>query len=616
MWLSKSVAMKKSLLFLILIAFAMGAEAQTRHLTDGMLPGPRVLYQPATPDGVAGYAPLIPGEKMLSFETIGNTWYDTQTYNAGNLMNRVWEYPDGTIGATWMHQAATPPPDRGSAYNYFNGTGWTGQVPHLGGDSRNGHPVYLPWGPTGELIVHYQYILNDSPLKILRRDVKGQGEWQESVLTPPDGNYSLVWHSAMTSGANHEYLHILALVYDDPYQGQDDALLYYRSPDGGVTWDINGVVIDGLGPEYFTTIPGLRYNWANPVGDTIAFSFGFDHFDGLVFKSTDNGANWEKITVYQAPYTPFDLPDLSPTYGGGDGSSAIALDSQGKVHVAFGRMLHIYDIVSSPPGGWYFYPATEGIIYWNETMPILDSTAISSYTLENLIAGGNLVGWVVPADTTITLPSGQPNYGVGLTSGPQWGIDADDNMYLAWDALAPLYNDGQYFFRHIYGNASFDGGASWQGIKDLTGDFLFSWSECAYPAIAPVVNDKINLVFQEDFTTGTGAGEENFIDYLDFPKDFFVGTPEHKAPGALKVSQCYPNPASGEAAVKVTLDKPANLTVTLSGMTGQVIKTLDKGQLPAGDQIIRISLEGIQPGVYVCTVYADGTQSARKLTVR
>ena len=28
----------------------------------------------------------------------------------------------------------------------------------------------------------------------------------------------------MTSGANHEYIHLLALVYDDPYIGQDDAL--------------------------------------------------------------------------------------------------------------------------------------------------------------------------------------------------------------------------------------------------------------------------------------------------------------------------------------------------------------------------------------------------------
>jgi len=64
-------------------------------------------------------------------------------------------------------------------------------------------------------------------------------------------------------------------------------------------------------------------------------------------------------------------------------------------------MLHVYDVVTNPPGAWYFYPTTEGMIYWNESMPMLDSTVISSYTLENLEAWGNLVGWVVPDTGTI-----------------------------------------------------------------------------------------------------------------------------------------------------------------------------------------------------------------------
>jgi hypothetical protein len=596
--------MKKLLLLSILIVIAVSGSAQ------------RQLCQPAaTPDGVLlNSAPLQPGQKVLSFMTIGNTWYDTQTYNAGNLMNRVYEHPDGTIGATWMHQAASPPPDRGSAYNYFNGTAWTGQVPHLGSDTRNGHPVYLPWGPNGELIVHYQYILNDSPLKILRRTTKGEGTWEESVLNPPAGNYSLVWHSAVTSGTDHQYLHILALVYDDPYQGQDDALLYYRSPDGGVTWDINGVVIDGLGSSYFPTISGLRYGWAKPVGNTIAFTYGFDHFDGLVFKSTDNGTNWEKIKVYESPYDPFSMPDVSETFGGGDGTSAITIDSQGKVHVAFGRMSWIYDVVSTPPGGWYFYPATEGMIYWNESMPMLDSTAVSSYTLENLQAGGNLVGWVVP-DTTITLASDQPNYGVGLTSGPQFGIDADDNMFLAWDALAPQYTNGQFFFRHVYSNASFDGGASWTGIKDLTGDFLFFMSECVYPAIAPVVDQKVNLVFQEDFTPGTGSGEENYIDYLDFPKDFFVGVQEQNTAPGFKVSQNYPNPASGNAVFYLNLPRSGYVTVGISNLQGQVLRRQVPGQLGQGNHQISLDLSGLAGGIYFYSVTVNGFAVSKKVMV-
>jgi hypothetical protein len=609
--------MKTFTLIAAILFLSVAGFAQTRHVTDNLpLSNPQLCPQPASPDGVLlNSAPLQPGQKMLSFTTIGNTWYDTQTYNAGNLMTRVYEHPDGTIGATWMHQAASIPPDRGSAYNYFDGAAWDAQTPHLGSDARNGHPCYAPWGPNGEIIAHYQYILNESPIKLLRRETKGEGPWLESILYPPDGNYSLVWHSMITSGPNHEYIHILAYVYDDPYQGQDDALLYYRSSDGGVTWDINGVIIEGLGSSYFPTVSSLRYSWAQPVGNTIAFAYGFDHFDGLVFKSTDNGDTWEKIKVYESPYDPFDLPDISEDFGCGDGPSAIALDSQGKVHVAFGRMVQFYDVVSTPPGGWYFYPVTEGMIYWNESMPMLDSTAISTYTLDNLIAGGNLVGWVVPDTGTIVIPTDQPNYGVGLTTSPQLAIDADDNIFLSWAAVAPEYSNGQFFFRHIFSNASFDGGATWTGIKDMTGDFIFFMSECVYPAIAPIVDQKVHLVFQEDFTPGTGSGEENLIDYIDFPIDFFVGTGGEKSAPGFGVSQNFPNPASGTAAFYVNLPKAGHVLVGLSNLQGQVLRQQDLGQLVQGNHRITLDLSDLAEGIYFYTVTVDGVAVSKKVMV-
>lgn len=610
--------MKKHLLLFAFLLFMTAGFSQVRHLTDNLSPSNPQLCQPAaTPDGVLqNYAPLQPGQKILSFTTIGNTWYDTQTYNAGNLMNRVYEYPDGTIGATWMHQGFNSVPDRGSAYNYYTGSSWGAQVPHLGTDTRNGHPCYAPWGPDGEIISHYQYVAGDGVIKLLRRDVKGTGTWQETILSPPDGNYSLVWQSMVTSGPNHEYIHILALVYDDPYQGQEDALLYYRSSDGGMTWEINNILIEGLGSSYFPSAAGLRYGWAQPVGNTIAFTYGFDHFDGLVFKSVDNGENWEKIKVYEAPYDPFSLPNVSEIFGCGDGTSAIALDSQGKVHVAFGRMMQIYDVETTPPGGWYFYPATEGMIYWNESMPMLDSTAISTYTLDFLEAGGNLVGWVIPDTGTITIPSGQPNYGVGLTSGPQFGIDGDDNLFLAWSALCPQYDNGQYMFRHIYSNASFDGGASWTGIKDMTGAFIFFMSECVYPAIAPIVGDSVRLVFQEDYTPGTGSGEENLIDYLDFPKEYFVGMPDPITPEGLEVSQIYPNPASGSTQIGLKLDQAARVTVMISNVMGQGMKFHDPGTMGAGTHVIPIDLTGLANGIYYCSIKAGERQATKKLIVR
>ncbi len=47
--------------------------------------------------------------------------------------------------------------------------------------------------------------------------------------------------------------------------GQDGALLYSRSMDGGATWDIQNYFFDALGPDYFVNIEADGYAWANHV---------------------------------------------------------------------------------------------------------------------------------------------------------------------------------------------------------------------------------------------------------------------------------------------------------------------------------------------------------------
>ncbi len=610
--------MKKNLLILSLTLIASATYAQKQHVTDRMDRGKAVLMAPApSPEEALSVAgKIIPGEKPSSAFVIGNTWYDTQTYNSGNMMNRIYAYPDGNLGATWMFKAASGLPDRGTAYNFNNGSTWSGAALHLGNDANNAFPSYAPWGPNGEIVAHYQYVAGDGPIKLLRRETKGTGSWIESVLPPPPGNYSLVWHSMITSGTEHQYIHVLAYVYDDPYLGQDDALLYYRSSDGGVTWEINGMLIDGLGSDFFTGIASLRYFWAQPVGKTLAFTYGFDYFDGLVFKSTDNGNTWQKTVVYQSPWNPFNIPDVTVPYGSGDGTSAIALDSQGKVHVVFGRDIWFHDVITTPPGGWYYYPtSTEGLIYWNESMPTLDSTTVSSYTLDYLVAGGNLIGWVVPDTATLNILSGQPSYGVGLTSQPQLSIDANDNLVVVYSALTPANPVDGIYFRRIYSNATADGGGAWNGIKELTSDFQFIYSECVYPAVAPVTDQTVHVVFQEDYAPGTGAGDENFMEYINFPMGFFVGTGEMQNRPGFEVSQSYPNPAHLTTRFVVALETAARVNIEIMNVTGQTLRLQEAGILKPGKNLVETDLSGLSAGAYFLVVKAGDFQVTRKVLV-
>jgi hypothetical protein len=279
-------------------------------------------------------------------------------------------------------------------------------------------------------------------------------------------------------------------------------------------------------------------------------------------------------------------------------------------------MSHIHDVVTTPPGGWYFYPATEGMIYWNETMPVLDSTIVSSYTLDFLAEGGNLIGWVFPPDPNLVLPTDQPNYGVGLTSGPQIGIDADDNLFVVWSALAPENDDGTFFYRHLYGNSTPDGGDTWNGIRDLNEDVQFFLSECVYPAVSPLVDQKVHVVFQEDATPGTAAGQESNILHMDFDKGLFVGLSEAAIISGFKVSKNYPNPAIRSTQFGLRLELHGDVSVTITNLVGQTVKKIDMGRMNSGNNLITLDVSNLKSGIYFYSVQMNDQKVTRKMIVQ
>jgi len=610
--------MRKALLFILMISLGIGAIGQA----SGSFGKHKMVKKPVmkvTPDGyVSGQESFIIGENRgIMDATMGLTWYDMQSYN--NLMSRVYAYDDGTIGAVWQCAGQNLTPNRGTGYNYYDGSGWGASIPHLGSDDRTGWPCYAPWGPNGEIIAHYWYVTGQQgPIKFFRRETKGTGEWLESQVFGPDG-VSLVWHSIMTSGENNQFVHLLARTYDAPYQGQENALLYYRSSDGGVTWDWEHVIIEGLGSDYFPTTSSLGYSWAKPVGNTIAFCYGFDQFDGMVFKSYDNGENWEEILVYESPFPPDEVPGDSDPFACGDGCSAIALDANGMAHVVFSKMINQYT-----GGELYWVPSAEGVIYWNETKPVLDSTIISTYTNDFLAEEGLLVGYILPDPNTggYELEAEQFNYGCSYTSFPQLGIDDQNNMFLTYAAISPGYSNGTNNYRHIHVNASYDNGASWEGPKDICTSIFYIASECVYPATSVNVTDKIHLIFQEDLLPGiyewlgNHQAIENRMIHMEFDKDFFVSVnePSHLKP-EVEVSPIYPNPAVTETNLYIQLAKPAFVSVSITNATGQTVKDINPGEKNAGRNLITFDVSGLKPGMYYCIIEVENQSFTNKLIV-
>ncbi len=259
-------------------------------------------------------------------------------------------------------------------------------------------------------------------------------------------------------------------------------------------------------------------------GNTVAILNASTFTDVFIWKSTDNGVNFTKTTVAAHPYPGFnetttlvtDTPYVS------DASCAVAIDDNGKVHVAFGltRMLNddLTDATTS------YFPGIVGMLYWNEDMqPILNTTrnTMDPDTLE-------AAGYTIFKRSDLNNDGGAyfggegyelPSYGVSAVSMPQIVLDGN-NVYMIYSALLDwpfLDHENSMYFRGIFGTKSADGGDTWGGVSWLSYNkdcfYVEDWAwlddttatiadvmevttsgESVFPAAAAdVVNGKINM---------------------------------------------------------------------------------------------------------------------------
>jgi len=108
---------------------------------------------------------------------VGTTKFDVQSY--GSVSRHIWAWDDGTIGIVWTRGMDDGYPDRGTGYNYFDGTNW-GPVPtqRIEND-RTGWSEMSEYGENGEIVCAHAY--PTGTILFSYRDTKGTGEWQENT---------------------------------------------------------------------------------------------------------------------------------------------------------------------------------------------------------------------------------------------------------------------------------------------------------------------------------------------------------------------------------------------------------------------------------------------------
>ncbi len=559
---------------------------------------------------------------IIGEDEVGNTWYDLQT----NIMlsNRIYTYPDGSIGAVWTRGIEGAPnfPDRGTGYNFFDGSigTWDDMPTERVEDERTGWPSYAPLGENGEIIVAHLA----AGLKISTREQKGTGNWNYQTLNGPT---DLTWPRMITAGENHNTIHLIVNSYD-PYGGQPRALFYYRSLDAGATWDIEAEVLEGTGPDYYTEINADSYVWAEPNGGAIAFLVAGAWNDMFMMKSTDNGDSWEKTVIWEHPYPFFDWETtVADTLYCVDNSASIVLDAQGMAHVTFGinRVLH-QELGTT----YFFYPFVDGVGYWNEDMDTFSNNlhALSPYSDDpesELVEDYSLIGWTQDVNgngeidfITWDVEDWQSYRELGVSTMPSVGVDGNGRVVIAFASATEGFDNGVTNYKHIWVRCTGANGI-WYDFEDLTISPTHMFDECIFPVVGQNVEEYVYVLYMADFIPGLAFDEDQEYDnnrMIVVQWEFIIGINEHKGTTSeFTVSQNSPNPACSSTRIETITETTGIIKLKINNILGQVVyeESVDNS---AHSHTFNVIVSNLDPGVYFYTIEIGNSSVTKKMIVK
>jgi len=578
---------------------------------------------------------------------IGTTYYDLQSNAA--VQNRIIHHDDGTISAGWTmsQQAAIAFTDRGTGYNFFDGTLWGAQPTERLEGSRGGWPSIIAMGSGKEASVTHN--TDNAYINMTHRSTVGTGTWTEQIISSIDdstGLYrDLTWNRTAVGGLNKETLHMIGIANASDtvniVYGIPNALLYYRSQDEGVTWDIKDMQLPTLDSANFNRFSGDSYT-LTAQGETVVLAYFNDWGDSFIIKSTDNGTTWTKTIFLDFPVDKYtmdsgldlDNDDTLDNVYSTDNYGTVILDPNGDAHVFYGIMMYLDDDLNDD-GASSWFPGINGIAYWNESMgPDVTPATVhagdtslwySDMMNDNIIAQApdlNGDGQVAGVDSS----GGYALYYCSRASMPNAGLDADGNIWLSFSAYTENIDNGSQVFRHIYITKSEDGGTTWKNPVDVTPQTIWDGArECVFGSMVPKVDNKIRILYQNDEEPGLAVrGDEDFIAineivYLEIDTiGLFDGSstlstgPNEKNNG--NSMNIFPNPAKGYTNIAISSDKTEKATLTIVDLLGKEITKQEK-VISSAINTETINLSGYQNGIYFLNLQIGNKVTTRKLVI-
>ncbi|MEZ4883302.1 MAG: DUF5011 domain-containing protein [Chitinophagales bacterium] len=445
---------------------------------------------------------------------IGTTTYDLQT-NYG-MCRRIVVSGDNVYAAwTGSETGDVAAPDRGTFLNMSNDGGDTWMSLEAANIRRESQRVGWPnlgvveSGANQGRLFSITHSGADG-LNFAYLDA-GSTEWQDAIIP---GDADAVWPRAAVDGEN---IHVITSRNGTFGCGADGGLAYFRSQDGGDTWEGPICVADatsGLGLGEIDDDASLRADsyFIDAKDGVVAFAYGNFGEDLVVFKSTNGGDTWAAIIAQSV--------DVDPE---GDGSTILesAVTSGGGISLLIdgGEVNLWYERIFNADANSSYIVNSTCIMHWKESFGTNGSKVIGPTVLQDY--DGDMIATVDTQNEEFQI------YGNTLLGQTSAGIDANGTYYVAYSSVRDgAFENAAREYRDIYVISSNDGGATWMGPFRISDS---ATTEDVYPSIQRDVKDVLHLVWQSDALTGTAVQEDqaefttNEITYLKIPVGDVMG---------------------------------------------------------------------------------------------
>ncbi len=367
-----------------------------------------------------------------------------------------------------------------------------------------------------------------------------------------DPTYNPRCPNVMTSGANRDIIHVVATANSNfgvpGAEGVNMPVIYFRSMDGGETWDKENIVLPYMGPEYGIAWGVHVCYWMETTDDNcLALVVNNPWSDGMVIYSYDDGETWERKVFYHHPGidTTFDTWFMYPRW------TSCVWGANDELCLAYE-----FNCTTGEPGSRNYDPSIGGVAFWSESLPYHGETPPptpgqpfvmnTDYLLElyNSWYNGfnNYYNWYNPLQEIWTeffgyIEEGNTyyidlhgNYNCGPVAMPVLCKvpNTDDDLiavWIAWDPNNMDYN-GKFYFK-LFASYSLNGGLTWTPQTQLTDDFMWALNEFVYPQAA-VIGSTLVVAVQTDSETGTFIqdddpdGDNNFYQGFTFDISGFI----------------------------------------------------------------------------------------------